>query len=233
MSLLGIIASSKVGANYYSQIQTDGAITAYKLEETTGTSLTDYIGARTATLAGGFTLNQTGPGAVVDKAILFNGSTGYADTASSSAFNVASSSNWAVEVWFKRNNNTALECMYIVRDNLLAILVILGDGQVAMGMTNSSGGELNIFSSTIGFDDNNWHHLVGTAESGGSAYLYVDGVEEATTSTARLTTTSNRAINLARNPNTGDYFGGLLAAPAFYTSYLSSTEVLDHYNKGI
>jgi Concanavalin A-like lectin/glucanases superfamily len=237
MPLLGIIASSKKAKTYWDTIEDDGAYSAFKYDETTGSTVADFINALGMTGNGTFTLNQTGPGTTdVTKAISYNGSSGYHQTTSGdkAAYNVAPSGSWAVECWIKTTTASLSQPITVRGGNILCGLYLGLDtaNKITALTTDSGGNELRIVGTTT-VNDGNWHHIVGTAQSGGSFYLYVDGVQNAVSATARSASTANRSIGVAANiavPT--QYLNGLIAAPAFYTSYLTSSQVSSHYTKG-
>lgn len=239
MSLIGIIASSKaVSKNYWDTIVDDGAYSAFKYDETTGSTVADFINALGMTGYGTYTLNQTGPGITdVTKAISYNGSTGYHQTTSGdkSNYNVAPNGSWAVECWLKTTTASLSQAITVRGGDILCGLYLsaYSAGKITATSNDFGGGELSITGTTT-VNDGNWHHIVGTAQSGGSFYLYIDGVEDAITATARKSTTANRSIGVGANIAVPTQFlNGTVAAPAFYTSYLTSTQVLSHYTKGI
>jgi len=242
MPILGIIASSKsVGgpSDYWGTVDFDGAFSAYKFTETTGSTVADYVNSISMTGYGGYTLNQTGPGSTADyvnKSISYNGSTGYHQTTGGdrSDYNVAPSGSWAVECWVKTTTGSLSQIMTVRGGNILCGLYLSLDSanKVTALSTTSTNAELRI-TGTTSVNDGNWHHIVGTAESGGSFYLYVDGVQDAVSATARSTSTANRSIGIASNIAAGvQWLNGNVGAPAFYPEYLDSTQVSNHYTKG-
>jgi len=239
MPILGVLASSKfTSKNYWDTIVDDGAYSAFKYLETSGTTVSDFINNIGMTGYGTYTLNQTGPGTTdVTKSISYNGSSGYHQTTSGdkSAYNVAPNGSWAVECWMKTTSASLSQPITVRGGNILCGLYLSLDSanKITALTTDSSGNELRITGTTT-VNDGNWHHIVGTAQSGGSFYLYVDGVQDAVSATARSTSTANRSIGVAANiavPT--QYLNGNVAAPAFYTSYLTSSKVSSHYTKGI
>ena len=237
MPILGILASQQVAADYWTTIQNDGAYSAFKYTETSGSTVADFINSLGMTGYGTYTLNQTGPGTTdVTKAISYNGSTGYHQTTSGdkSNYNVAPSGSWAVECWVKTTSTSVSQPITVRGGNILCGLYLnaYSANKITALSTDSGGGELAITGTTT-VNDGNWHHIVGTAQSGGSFYLYVDGVQDAITATSRSATTANRSIGVGANIAVPTQFlNGTVAAPAFYTSYLTSTQVASHYTKG-
>jgi hypothetical protein len=240
MSLLGIIASSKLGIkNYWDTIVDDGAVTAWKLTETTGSTITDFIASKTMTGYGTYTLNQTGVTGSTDitKAISYDGTSGYHQSATDAIFNVASTSNWSCEFWMKSSaTDSTVRTPYAVRNGRvlgLAIQSVITTNKMS-GLTYIPGPAELFITGTTSTNNGNWFHIVLTAQSGGSFYLYVNGVQEAVSATTRDSGTGNLYICIGANAVVPtQFFNGLIAAPAFYNTYLDATKVLDHYNKGI
>jgi hypothetical protein len=85
--------------------------------------------------------------------------------------------------------------------------------------------------STTDINDGNWHHLAATYDGFANMKLYVDGIEEGSTSVAA---TPGYIIDLriGRNfPNTTNAFSGQLDEARIWNDVRSTTEIQDNLNK--
>lgn len=240
MILARLAASNPVYTSYWTLITEDGATSFYKFDETTGTTATDSgSNGVDGTYYNTPTLDQSGPSLSIPKAVSFDktsSETMY--TAEVADFNVNANSNWSADCWVKYSDTgTTIMGMYGIRqltgDNgslfiLAANFGVAGRITLFVRLATSTYLTLN---SDGGWNDDNWHHVAVTAVSGGAVKLYVDGVEKASSTSTRISNTSNRRIYVASNA-AAQYFSGLITAPAYYPSTLSPTEVNDHYLKG-
>jgi hypothetical protein len=113
------------------------------------------------------------------------------------------------------------------------LIEINPDGTVRWYMAATAGGAHDT-TTVLTLSLNTWHHLVISAPTGGTAYLYVDGVA----STGIPIGTLN-GIASALYLDIGNYDDGSAVATfkicnvAVYNSGLSAAAVLAHYNGGI
>lgn len=239
-SKAAVAGSAGAPQEYWDMVLADDAKSLYKMLENTGSTLEDSgPNGLDVTLYNTPTLDQAGPSVYIPKAVLFDSaSSEYGETAESALLNLNSTSAWSVETWMKyTTNGTSLQAIMTVRGTgLTSSLMILNVNNGLAGriqaLTYDSTSSFLSINSDGGWNDGNWHHVVVTAVSAGAMKLYVDGVERASTNTARISNTSSRRIYLASN-TTAQYFNGTLAASAFYTDTLSAAEVDDHYQQGI
>lgn len=93
-----------------------------------------------------------------------------------------------------------------------------------------------VSQSVLGTSDvvaNTWHHVVTTAENGGSLRLYVNGVEEGTPDTIGTLWTSGDRYYIGSNSGDGmGYFSGIIDDVRLYHRALTATEVKQLYNLG-
>lgn len=108
-------------------------------------------------------------------------------------------------------------------------------GQLTFGVYN---GGTNTITTTASYNNGAWHQVVATFSPGSGAMLYVDGafVIGNPAFTVAETNTGYWKIgwdNLGGWPNPGNYYySGQLRYAAVYSSVLSASQVLVHYNAG-
>ena len=229
---------------YSSIVLADNPIGFWLLNETSGTTgddLTannnDFTFYNSPTL--GVATGLTG----IPLGITFDGTNDRVNSAIASTFNIAASGNWSAEMWFK-TSSSAFSTFFSWRDSGgsgdgVTTTISLNNGTTGMVMiqsVDSAGNGLNI-SHTNSYNNNAWHHVVASATSGGALRLYIDGVDRASSSTARRTTTSNREILFGANNFSGGSYGqfytGTGTAVTVYNTALSAAQVLAHYNAGV
>jgi hypothetical protein len=88
-------------------------------------------------------------------------------------------------------------------------------------------------SSSGGYNNGNWHHVVFTrTKTTGALQLYVDGAPAGSATGNMVSLLSPTNINFGRIQTGNNYFSGTLDEIAVYTTVLSGTTVTSHYNAG-
>ena len=198
----------------------------WRMNETSGTTLTDSIGGAVATLTGSYTLNQAGM-VTGGASVLFSG--GYATTSASStwALGTGDFSMFIIGKW----TGTSLAAFASIRDgsanNILGMFfcnrLSTGDAETE-GWYWASGGQ--IATTGTAHNDGNPHSLCCTyIASTTTLYFYFDGtlVGSKVVGGTRPTASTMR-VNIATNYGTQN-FSGNLAELLFYNYALTSTEV--------
>lgn len=242
MPILGIMDSSKA-KSYSAVVLADNPLSFWLFNETTGTTATDQGSANLAlTYNNGPVLNQSTTLAGITKAVSFDGTNDWAGRADNASYNITPSGSWSIEFWVKPNN-TASNSLFTVRSDTdsanTAILVNfymdIADGKITAYVGAAISGFVTL-TSTASINDNAWHQIVLSATSGGTMVLYVDKVNNASTSASRSTTSNNKSITVAGNNILGTistFSKGLFAANSIYTTTLSAGQVTAHYNAGV
>lgn len=207
----------------------------WPLNEASGTSAIDWMAGNDVTLAGGTTRGQAGQfvgGASSSTA--FNGSNG---TGASSVSEVGPDT-FSVEAWFQTtstsggkivgfgNNATGNSGSYDRH------IYINNTGQVSFGVYP---GTTRAVTSGAGFNDGQWHHVVGTMSSAGMV-LYLDGKRVG----SRSDTTTAQSYSgywriggdsLGSWPSAGSsgYLNGRIADVAVYSTAITRDVVDAHW----
>jgi hypothetical protein len=235
--------SAPPAPTYTSTVLGDNPIGFWLLDETSGTTGDDLTtNNNNLTFYNSPTLNVSTGLTGITKAITFDGSNDYLQTAEVSTFNVAPSGNYSVEMWIKYSTSSFL-IPFSWRDssggaaNLVCNIAVNNSatGSIDAYFGNSGGG-LTVIGHTNSYNNNAWHQVVVTATSAGAFRLYIDGVDRANTTAARGTGTGNKSILVAANNNAGSpniFYAGTGTAVSVYNTVLTGTEITDHYNTGI
>lgn len=156
----------------------------------------------------------------------FNGTTSRVQIAADSAFNLGTG-DFSVEVWAKIPV-TARGDVFNYKNATDFGIFFNNSG------TGSIGGYLNGFLTTYTTTNNQWHHVVIT-RTGGTARLYVDGVERGS-APAASSISANGPIFIGTNHNGAPgytstlQFNGWIDEVAYYGTALSAARVMDHFN---
>jgi hypothetical protein len=228
---------------YVSEVLHDTPVGFWLLDETTGTTATDLAGSYNLTYLNTPTLGDPGPSYNIPKGVTFNGSTQNAKGDNSATFTSSASASWSMETWIRYTSSTNTLNPFAVRNHTPSQASVTGNfivnntttGVISVQSTDSTGNVIQL-NSAGGFNNGAWHHVVATATSGGALVLYVNGVNVASSSTARNTTSSERSITVGSNRNGIttyiQYFPGSIAACAYYNYALTPTQVFNHYKRG-
>ena len=201
----------------------DGLISFYPLNETSGTTANDEVGTNDGT-NNGSTVNSTGK---IGTAYDFDGSNDYVNLNFAPSYSLGT-----VSFWYKGNAGAG--------DRFISSFgATLQNGQFDIGLV--SGGFLSVgiwngasktVTGTTTINDNNWHHIVLTWESGGNVILYVDGSSEGTPVSAGTFTPANtQNAWIGEYPRSSGYWlPGTIDEVMIFNRSLNSTEISQLYN---
>lgn len=221
-------------SNYITTILRDSPIVYYRLDESSGTSANDISGnTYTGTLNGGITLGQTGAlFSDTNKAMLFDGSTGYISLPS--ALNGNGFTALTFEGWYKPSTS-ALGSF---------TLLMMGDNtdhnfgyQLYWSGTSSLNFNVGVGTANNGVSYNAspvanvYWHIVGTFD-GSTIRLYVNGVLQGSASLSGTISASATPI-LGASTGHSFKFPGTIDEVAIYSYALSALQVSTHYTTGI
>lgn len=74
-----------------------------------------------------------------------------------------------------------------------------------------------------------WYHMVGTSKGTNEHFLYLNGIQVASSTTAVTAVTSTNLYTVARH-TTANYFNGMITNIKLYNRALSAAEVLQNFN---
>lgn len=227
----------------YSQaVLADSPIAYWPLGDTEGTVASDLVGGRNMTYRNSPILGVDGPGGLTG--VTFNGMDEAADTAYDAAFDRSTNTAWSFEGWINyTTSGTSIQTPLAwrgttadVTDEVATLTVNNGvSGRIQVNCGNSSLFTRVVANSDGGWNDGNWHHIVGTSAPNGDMKLYVDGVLRATNPDARESNVSaNRRVAVGANiasPSTfSQPFAGSISNVAIYGTTLSAEQVAAHYS---
>ncbi|WP_210480704.1 LamG-like jellyroll fold domain-containing protein [Naasia sp. SYSU D00948] len=227
-----VIADRASGNDYTDAVRADGADHYWRLGETSGAILYDWVGTADAYAGSGLARGQAG--ALVDdpnKATDFSG-----DAAGTAGTRVAETpdNTLAVEAWIKTTTTTGGKIVGFGSSSTGSSsttgrhLYMDTTGRVHFGV--NSGGQ-RVVSSPAALNDGSWHHLVGQLGPSGLE-LFVDGTRVA--SNAGVTTAQIYSGYWRIGSDTswaGDsWFDGTVDDVATYANPLHRDAVKNHWN---
>jgi hypothetical protein len=227
------------GFSYSERVLSDGPYLYYRLQETAGTSMADASGnGVTGTLAGTVTLNETSgkpvTGETASRYVTF-GSGGRVSFPSAVPRNAT---QVTLEAWVYRTTlDGSTSTFYRIADGPSTgsdwmSFSIRGDGNLYM-----DSGFSDARTSTAPIAAATWYHVACVMDVLADTYtFYVNGVALTTT---YVTAGINPVVGFQKTGATTWFWGGYdssrstltrIAEPALYTTALSATQLLDHYN---
>lgn len=215
-------------------LATSGLVGFWRLGDLSGTTAVDETGTSNGTYTGGYTLGSAGAIVYPDKAVTFNGSTGYVNCGHPAAFNLTAA--LSLECWFKASalpSGTGNSKWFIGKDhNTTGRGYNFGLRDTGSGVALSfqpGGGNVNGNTVTL---DGLWHHAVVTFD--GTTYrFYLDGVAGPTaTLWPPDSTTTDFCIGQRSYPGFEENWNGPLDEVAVYNVALSAGTVTNHYTIG-
>ena len=206
------------GAGYAASVQSDSPSGYWRLDDS-GASITDAVGAHNGTLTG--TATEGIGGALAgggDKAIVFDGSSGYV-----SAPLPAVGAAWSIEVWVKTSSTSPGE---LVEQAPVTFSEIAG-GNLQVAVTGV--GSVTTLLPSPGIADGNWHYVV-VSDDGSTVDIYIDDTLRSTSTTlGGSATLTGASLYMARAGAGGNFFAGGLDEVAVYSKALGSDRVLSHW----
>jgi fibronectin type 3 domain-containing protein len=215
------------------QVDLSTGLTAlWNFNEASGTTLTDSVGGFNGTLTGTVTLAQPGK---LSKAMKFDGSTGYASTAS----HIISAAPYTVCTWVKSDVLAPAANSYIIANggettgnNGLALLQTpTQNWYFSVGSAAGKGGVATAPAST------DWTYLCGSWDgqlTSNGIKLYVNGaLAGSATAGASTAGATSPTLKIGRPANVANYmFKGLIDETALWSRVLNATEIQQLYQRG-
>ena len=144
--------------------------------------------------------------------VLFDGTNDYVSIPTSN-FNTFGSSNFTVELFFRSNQNNQQYCSFIsdeggISSGLTILLNIASssDGKIGVWQTGCVTG---LTSTNGGYNDNNWHHIA-YVRNGSIATIYVDGINQASTTVSGNPSTPAGAFIIGAATGLSRYYNGYI-----------------------
>jgi hypothetical protein len=203
---------------------TTGLLGRWKLSEVSGTTANDSSGqGNNGTYTNGVTLNAAGPYSCSssDTAADFDGVNDYVSIANEINFDVTNAIT--VAAWFKVDTFTKNFQALLCKGN--TAWRIQREGTTNQLQFACSGLSTNKVVCTTNVNDGEWHHVVGRFD-GSTLSIYIDGVQEASTSVTGTITTNNYNVSIGENlESTGRQWDGKVYDIYVFNYALSSSQI--------
>jgi hypothetical protein len=229
------IGSFKLSSTAYRDavLGTSGLQGYWRFGESSGATAVDEKGASSGSYAGGFVLGQ--PGALAgdsNTSVSFDGSTGFASVPLNPAYGQGT-----IEFWGYATDLSSRNGVVYTADNGAGTyshqVGVLGDGRVRLYIYD---GNLRFFDTAPGLvHANEWHQYALVWTDGGTADLYVDGVNRGGVPIGTSWKGGNKVLfGQASGGASGltNAWQGRLDEPAVYNAALSAATIQQHYNTG-
>jgi len=223
-------------AGYAAAVMADNPSTYWRLNESSGTTLTDYAGFLNGAYTGAHTLGAAGSTSDADTAVAFTG--GWGEVPYSSILN--RSGPFTIEFWARPSDNAAGTA---VSSQLRSGSARLGLGifkrfnvagwEVHMG---NAAGVQSFTQGATPVNANTWYHVAVVYDGVANVTLYVFGYVDATNGNAAP---GNYIPNPSAPFEIGVRNGGAFAFPgtlddvAFYDYALSQSQIQSHVSVGL
>ncbi|MER5727006.1 LamG-like jellyroll fold domain-containing protein [Streptomyces sp. NPDC002138] len=224
---------------YPNQVRADGANLYWRFDDTVGPYVADSSdGGNTSGIQLNAPALRQSPGAVsgTSTAMGFNGTSQqvYSDHRQSVG------SSYTIETWFKTNTTRGGKLIGFGNNTDRASgstdkqIYMTNNGRLVFGTYNGSARTIStgLFDT---FNDNKWHHVVGTQGPAGMA-LYVDGQSKGTLNVTNFTPYNGYwhvgGDNLSSWPTrpTSNFFAGQIDETAVYPKVLTQAQVKNHFD---
>lgn len=226
-------------SEYSAAVLAESSLVGYwGCHELSGTTITDLsAGGHDLTLAGGYTLGVPGPGpAGAPTAVSFDGSTGYAQAASTTIGNTTGFAGVSIEHWHKiyvySNSGAFWSKRLVFYDTMNAFWGTEGYEPDFFDGTTRKG---QVFGGGL---DMGWHHIIVTYDpSNGNTRWFFDGQDGGTwgaTSGGLGSNATPLVLGCQWDGTTrSGFFNGAGCDYALYNQILTPTQALAHYNARI
>ncbi len=209
----------------------DNLVSYYKLDETSGTSISDSLNTNNATATNSAILGYTG---IINKAVDFSTGNYYI----SAPMSGLSSSSGSISLWVKVETGGDATIGQSIGTNGKMAFYFNANGTVTY-VYQTSYSSTKIFYSNQGTSgtENTWRHVVYTSDSSGNK-LYINGSQVSITYINGTSSINyffdNTTLYIGASYHNGslDYKLGKFDEIALWSRALTSTEISDLYNEG-
>jgi fibronectin-binding autotransporter adhesin len=200
------------------------ALSRWKLDETSGTTLADSIGSNTLTIGSGVTLNVTPPAVLTSSTGAARGTTGCigAKASATGLPNGTASQSWSL--WIKAVSNTPAQAVF----SLTNAAVTAGAGLVVSAgsiLILEYSGAATVVSATAP-STGNWHHVAWTYDATSTtSLLYVDGTQVGSATGGLVTSTTADVILGTTDSGTTSPFAGDVDDVRVFSGVLTAAQI--------
>jgi hypothetical protein len=216
-----------------------GLLSYWTLNETTGAPYVDMFSEKNGQCAGGGC--PSAAAGIVQGGQSFGSATGIA-VSPDAVFDWRAEESFSIEFWMRRSGTPSANEVIVGREGAGTDLqwwvgIDHGRGDVArFYLRNAAGQDFGASGGTI-LGDGDWHHIAAVRDAGaGLLRIYVDGVEEGSTSASYGSgfDSATEPVTIGwLNRSSGYHYLGLADEVAIYHRALTPGEILQHYSDGL
>lgn len=215
---------------YSDAILAHGSLVSYwRLGESAGPNAADSKGVNTGTYVGSPTFSVAGPPGAGGSAVTFNGSTQYITVPDHASLDLGNTAT--MELWLKRAV-TGTRQVFFTKGNAAYDISIETNNRANLNSANTAG----IMAATVAgaiTDTTTWHHILIAKNGATSGLIAIDGVDRSGPFTESAWVNTASALLLgAQDPTPNQSVNGTMAELALYSTALTITDALAHYNLG-
>lgn len=176
-----------------------------------------------------FAVQLFGQGA--SKALSFDGSNDYVEVPDQTALNP---STFTLEAWIKTSQTTIGRILAKESttngDQRYSLNINITDNKSEIRFDASDDSGPVTATSTTSVNDNAWHHIAGVFDdSNDKLMIYVDGILEATTNTAKTPKLSSNPLYIGRfDEQYGNYFDGIIDEVRIWNTARTQAQIRDN-----
>ena len=198
-----------------------------------GLGTTEYLNVASTSSPSGYTLinRRWGTGA-----LQFDGVDDYVTFGNPASLQIIG--NVTYEAWINTSSQVAaaqgIISKMIVAGPSYSMALRTNNGNAEFGISSTGSNWLAVYSP-IKVNDGKWHYLVGTYTPSTSIKIYVDGILQATNSTAIPASAFNNAASVTAGMTYStlvEPFKGIIDSARIYSRALTAAEILSNYNAG-
>lgn len=143
-------------------------------------------------------------------AVSFDGSGDYLSTPDHADFNF-SDGTWAIDMWVRVNALGGAYMLYYQRTDAsnYMYITIRNDNTVQFGIASGGSNVVNLTTPPVISSTGRWHHIEAS-ENGNNYYIFIDGVQQASTSTALRSADYSGAVYIGADSSGGQSLNGYL-----------------------
>ncbi|MCW2915157.1 MAG: Conserved secreted protein of unknown function, putative domain [Actinomycetia bacterium] len=233
------VGSGTSSGGYEGGVVSDGASDLWRLGEGSGTTAYDHIGFNDLTTGSGVTRGTAGAlSGDPDTASTFDGT----DNGTAASTAIPTPGDFSVEAWVKTSSLTGGKIVGYgnqaggTSGSYDRHLYLTNDGRIIFGVYP---GTARILQTGTGYNNGQWHHVVGTLDSTAGMKLYVDGNligSDAPTTSAQSYSGYWRVggdnLNGWPSQPSSNNLNGAIDEVAVYPKALTATQIAKHYGVG-
>jgi len=210
-------------------VVTDGLVSWWKLDETSGTSAYDSQGDNTGTVSGATWTTETA-GVNSSGALSFDGTSNYVDCGTDASLTLTNA--LTVEAWVNLDQVKAYQTIvskwYDGGNIAWDFRMNVGGNKLEFRLHDGTAERSIVGSTVLGTDT--WYHVAGTWD-GFTAMVYVGTSQEGSSNiTGTLGPVAETLIGNIQHPSANEYFSGKIDEARIYNRALTSGEIQQNYD---